>query len=142
MSKKLELMGVPVTVGKAKDGKPAQLSITRGDLNTLKDKAGLDKEVRKRIEDFENTLLTESVDVLSDHVLDTKNELGAVLKIGTGASRTDVVLKPKTKSRNPSTGEESTIYGQVQVRKKGVVPKALKEGVVADIAAKMEKAFK
>ncbi len=63
------------------------------------------------------------------------------LELGTGDGKTTFTVKGKTSAINPSTKEAIDLYGVTGMNVKRVLPKPLRDGQVAEMRDKIEKAF-
>lgn len=128
-----EFMGVPV---KQKDG---VAKVSRADFNKIKDSKGLTKEVRDLEAKFDEEVAREAVKILGQEVIKTKQP--AKLELGTGDGKTTITVKAKTSAINPATKEPIDLYGVTSIAVKKVMPKALRDGDIADMRKKIEKAI-
>jgi hypothetical protein len=133
-NKPLEWLGQePV---EAKDG---LFKVSNSGLNAAKDAAGLTKDVRKAITDFEDSSDGSAIAFCGDQVMKTGNQ--CTLEVGTGNSKIVYTMGAKGEARNPKTGEVSDTYARFGKRKRGVVSKTLRDGDLAAMQAKIEKAL-
>ena len=126
-------MGVPV---KEKDGVN---KVSRADFNKILADNGVTKEVRDVIAAAEEKIAEEAIKELGKQVVATKET--AKLELGAGNNKTTVTVKGKTGGINPTTKQSIDLYGVTTYQTKKVMPKSLREGVIAKVRSDIEKAF-
>jgi hypothetical protein len=122
-----------------KENKPGEFSITKTQHNAVLDELGVTKEVRDVIAEANEKIASEGIDFLGKEVLDTKKNAKIVL--GTGGGKTTISLKAQSQAINPQTKEKIDLYGVASISVKHVVPKAIKDGQLADLQSEIAKAF-
>lgn len=133
--KELTFLGSPVT----SDDKGG-FKVSKSEQAKILDGLGVTKDVRKVITDAENAIAEAAVEFTGTQVLKSKEAVTLVL--GSGDSKVTYGMKAKSTNRNPADGSTITSYGAFSIRKRGIVPKALKDGVITDWSKKIEKAMK
>jgi len=131
MAKELSFLGVPVTA----DGKGG-FKVSKSDQAKVLNDLGVTKDVRKVITEAENTIAEAAVEFTGAQVLKSKENVQLIL--GSGDSKVTYAMKAKSTNRNPADGSSITSYGAFSIRKRGIVPKALKEGIITDWSKKIE----
>lgn len=126
-------MGVPV---KEKDGVG---KVSRADFHKILAEQGVTKEVRDVIAAAEEKIAEEAIKELGKQVVSTKET--AKLELGTGDGKTTITVKGETGGINPTTKESIKLYGVTTYQIKKVLPKPLRDGIIADVREKIEKAF-
>ena len=130
-----EFMGMPVDTSKAGVAK-----VSKSDQNKILDELGVTKDVRTVIAEAEAAILEAAIDFNGQNVVDTKKDSQLIL--GSGDSRVIDTTKAKSVTRNPADGSKIVSFGSASIRKRGIVPKALKEGAIDKWSKKIEKVMK
>lgn len=138
MSKNKELVFMGQTAVVSPSGK---IKVSKAGHNAIMDDLGVTKDMRKTLAAAEDTLIKEAITFTGNQVCQTKKE--SILEVGTGATKIKFTMSGEKDVRAPGKdGGTTTKYGQLSIRKRGVISTALRSNELADMQAAIETAFK